>query len=73
MVCNTIVVRLDPAQSRRIVEAISCNSADFLSFNKQFTEFYEITATLRIFCAGSIRATIAKQTILKTSESCRFI
>ena len=63
MVCFAIVARLDPAQSRLRVAVISQNSADLLSFSKQFTEFYEITATLSLLCAGPRRATIAKQTI----------
>ena len=60
MVCFATVTRLDPEQSRHIVEAILWNSANLLSFSKEFTEFYEITATLRILCAGSRSATIAK-------------
>ena len=65
MVCFAVVARLDPAQaeSRLTVAVISQNTADLLSFSKQFTEFCEIIGTLCLLCAGSRRTTIAKLTI----------
>ena len=53
------------------VASISRKSVLLFSFCKHFDEFREIDATWNIQCAGSRRATIAKETILETSESCR--
>ena len=69
MVCFATVACLDPTQSRLRVAVISYNSADLLSFSKQFTESYEITVTLSLLCAGSRRATITKQTIFNKLQN----
>ena len=68
MVCFAIVACLDPAHSKKTVAIISPNSGVFFSFGKHCPKFGEITATVFLLCAGSRHATIAKQTISKTSD-----
>ena len=72
MVCIAIVARLDTAHWMFHVASISRNSSKCLQKLNKSTVFREIDATWNIRCVGSRRATIAIQTILKTSESCGF-
>ena len=68
MVCFAIVACLDPAQSRVILAAISRNSRQCLPKLNKNPELLEIAVAISRLCAGSRHATIAKQTILKTSD-----
>ena len=56
-----------------VVTSISRKSVLLFSFCKHFDEFRAVYATWNIQCVVSRRATIAIQTILETSESCRLI
>ena len=53
--------------------SISRKSVLLFSFCKHFDKFREINAQRNIQCVGSRLATVVKETILKTSESCRLI
>ena len=73
MVCNAIVARLDPVQSMMIVASILLFFRVSVNNALKKTEESKIDANIIILCAGSRRATIALQTILKTSEFGPFI
>ena len=69
MVSFAIVACLDPTHWMFQVASISRNSSKCLQKLNKSTDFREIDATWNIQCVGSRRATIAKETNLKTSES----
>ena len=68
MVSYVIVDRLDPAIHPLITAAKSRNSAFLFSFGRNCPEFRDFAAAVSGRSAGSGHVTIAKHTILDTSD-----
>ena len=68
MVFFAIVACPDPAQRPLTAEAKSRNSAFLFSFGRNSPEFRDFAAAINVLCAESGHATIAKHTILETSD-----
>ena len=68
MVSYAIVARLDPALRPLTAAAKSRNSAFLFSFGRNCPEFRNFASAVSGPSVGSGHATIAKKTILKTSD-----
>ena len=68
MVCFAIVAYPDPALRPLTAAAKSRNSGQFLPKLKKTAEFRDFASTISGGSAGSGHATIAKHTILETSD-----
>ena len=68
MVSYAIVARLDPTLRPLTAEEKSRNSAFLFSFGRNCPEFRDFVSAISGRSAGSGHATIAKHTILETSD-----